>query len=255
MPLEGSIFYTYHSGGSSPPESPPLVLIHGAGGSHLHWPPELRRMPGEIVYSVDLPGHGQSGGNPEDSIGGYARKLMTWMDHLDLASTVLVGHSMGGAIAMTVALEDPERIRGLILVGSGARLRVNPQILALTGDKDLYRQATKLVTQWAFSEHADVRLMELAQKRMAEVPASVVHADFIACDHFDIMDRLLEILAPTLILCGAEDQLTPVKYSQYLAENMPHARLVVIETAGHMVMLEKPLEIVKHTHNFLQNIL
>jgi pimeloyl-ACP methyl ester carboxylesterase len=254
MPEEELIYYQCHSGGSSCLEHPPLVLIHGAGGSHLHWPPELRRMADEVVYSLDLPGHGRSGGDPEVSIEGYEHRLMIWMDQLDLESAVLVGHSMGGAIAMTIALEAPQRVQGLILVGSGARLRVHPQILALTEDKNLYPQAAALVTQWAFSEHASERMMELAQKRMAEVPASVVHADFVACDHFDIMERLGEITAPTLVLCGDQDQLTPMKYSKYLAETMPHARLVVIETAGHMVMLERPLEIVEHIRIFLQEI-
>lgn len=231
-----------------------LVLIHGAGGTHLHWPHELRRMTGEVVYSIDLPGHGGSGGNVAESVEAYAQGVTEWLDDKDLEVVVLVGHSMGGAIAMMIALEAPQRVRGLVLVGSGARLRVHPQILALTENESLYRKATELVTQWAFSEYADGRMMELAQKRMVEVPAEVVHGDFVACDHFDIMKRLGEISIPTLILCGSADQLTPVKYSHYLAENIPHARLVVIENAGHMVMLEKPLEVVKHIQQFLQTL-
>jgi len=189
------------------------------------------------------------------SIEEYAQKLVEWLDLLDLGDVVLVGHSMGGAISMMVALESPQYVRGLVLVGSGARLRVSPQILALTENEDLYQQAAELVTQWAFGSHADARMMELAQRRMAEVPARVLHADFIACDHFDVMDRLEKISAPTLVLCGDQDQMTPVKYSQYLAENISHARLVVIEDAGHMVMLEKPQEVGGHIRNFIWEII
>jgi pimeloyl-ACP methyl ester carboxylesterase len=255
MPEKGRIHYKRYDGGAPQAGHPALVLIHGAGGTHLHWPPELRRMKGEVVYSLDLPGHGGSGGEVAGSIDGYARKLEEWLELLDLEAVVLVGHSMGGAISMMAALESPQHVRGLVLVGSGARLRVSPQILALTEDEGLYRQAAELVTKWAFSSHADSRMKELAQKRMSEVPAHVLHADFVACDHFDIMERLSEISAPTLVLCGDQDQMTPVKYSQYLAENIPHTRLVVIEDAGHMVMLEKPQEIVKHIRHFIQEII
>jgi pimeloyl-ACP methyl ester carboxylesterase len=161
---------------------------------------------------------------------------------------------MGGAISLTLCLEAPHRVKGLVLVGSGAKLRVHPQILALTENDDLYQQATQLVTQWAFSASADSRLVELAQKRMGEVPAAVVHADFLACDNFDIMERLSEISVPTLVLCGVEDQMTPVKYSQYLHRHISHSQIVLIEGAGHMVMLEKPMEIARAIGGFLQNL-
>lgn len=254
MPSEIDIYYRYHRGGASQPEHPPLVLIHGAGGSHLHWPPELRRMSGETVYSLDLPGHGQSVGDPEESIEGYARRLVEWLDALTLEGVVLVGHSMGGAISLTVSLEAPHYVEGLVLVGSGAKLRVHPQLLALTEDERSYQQAAELVTQWAFSANADARMTELAQKSMAEVPAAVVHADFIACDHFDVMKRLGEISMPTLVLCGTEDQMTPVKYSQYLADHIPQSRLETVEGAGHMVMLEKPMEIVRYIGEFVREL-
>jgi pimeloyl-ACP methyl ester carboxylesterase len=254
MPFEIGIHYRYHRDGASQSEHPPLVLIHGAGGSHLHWPPEMRRMSGETVYSLDLPGHGQSVGDSEESIVGYARRLLEWLDALTLGEVVLVGHSMGGAISLTVSLEAPHRVRGLVLVGSGAKLRVHPHILALTDDDRSYQQATELVTQWAFSANADARMTELAQKRMAEVPAAVVHADFVACDNFDLMKRLGDVSMPTLVLCGTEDQLTPVKYSQFLAAHIPHSRLETVEGAGHMVMLEKPIEIARYIGEFVHEL-
>jgi pimeloyl-ACP methyl ester carboxylesterase len=254
VPEAAGFYYQHHSGGDPQGKHPPLVFIHGAGGSHLHWPPELRRMADHDVYSLDLPGHGRSGGDPERSVRGYAYRVIAWLDQLDLQDVVLVGHSMGGAISMTIVLEAPQHVLGLVLVGSGARLRVHPKILELTEDENLFRQAAALVTQWAFSDDADVRLVELANRRMAEVPAEVVHADFLACDGFDIMDRLVDISTPTLVICGEADQMTPVKYSQYLDQHIPDSRLVLIGGAGHMVMLEKPLEIVENIRGFLQRL-
>jgi pimeloyl-ACP methyl ester carboxylesterase len=66
-----------------------------------------------------------------------------------------------------------------------------------------------------------------------------------------VMERLREISTPTLVICGALDQLTPVKYSQYLAEHLPHASLAIVEDAGHMAMLERPVETARHVHDFL----
>ncbi|OGO17389.1 MAG: hypothetical protein A2Z14_04245 [Chloroflexi bacterium RBG_16_48_8] len=253
MPGQGQLHFRQHGGGASGLGHPALVLVHGAGGSSLHWPPQLRRLSGEVVYSLDLPGHAQSAGDPEKSIERYAQRLIAWLDCLELETVVLVGHSMGGAISLTVSIEAPHRIKGLVLVASGAKLRVHPQILALTDNETSYQQAVEWITQWAFSDQAEARMVELAQKRMAEVPPEVVHADFLACDHFDIMERLSEISVPTLVLCGIEDQLTPVSYSQYLVDHIPQARLVVIEGAGHMVMLEKPVEVVRQIQGFIRD--
>jgi pimeloyl-ACP methyl ester carboxylesterase len=252
LPVEAGIYYSHFSGRASPVEHLPIVLIHGAGGTHLNWPPELRRMEWAQVYGVDLPGHGRSSGNPEETIGGYARRVTKWMDALNLGAVVLVGHSMGGAISLTISMEIPDRVKGLVLVGSGAKLRVHPQILALTENEESYPQAAGLVTTWAFSTNADSDLKELALSRMAEVPARVVHADFLACDKFDMMDRLGEIRVPTLVLCGGEDQMTPVKYSRYLVDHIPDAKLELVEGAGHMLMLEKPEALAKLLRDFIK---
>jgi pimeloyl-ACP methyl ester carboxylesterase len=211
-------------------------------------------MEGWEIYAVDLPGHGDSGGNPETTISGYASRLVAWMDALELRKVVLVGHSMGGAISQSIALDYPNRVAGLVLVGSGAKLRVHPQILSLTEDEASYQQAAELVTTWAFSSETPDRLKELALSRMSAVPAHVVHADFMACDNFNIMERLSEIETPCLILCGEKDLLTPVKYSRYLEDRLPDAKLVVVPGAGHMAMLEKPEAVVAPIRAFLNRL-
>lgn len=235
-------------------EHPPLVFIHGAGGTHLHWSPTLRRMQGVEVFGIDLPGHGGSEGEPQKSIDGYARRVVEWMDVLGLEQIVLAGHSMGGAIALTISLMHPDRVAGMVLVGSGARLRVHPQILSLTAGEESFQQASELITAWAFSDRSDDRMKELALARLAEVPAHVVHADFLACDNFDIMDRLGGIDVPTLVFCGTQDQLTPVKFSRYLADHLPDSRLELIQGAGHMVMLEKPEAMLEPLRAFLSQL-
>lgn len=251
MPVEADLFYTRCEGAVSSPRLPPLVLIHGAGGTHLHWPPEIRRMKLATVYALDLPGHGQSKGQAAGSILQYAQCLSAWMDALQLGRVIPVGHSMGGAIAQIMALEMPERVAGLVLVGTGGRLRVHPQLLELTADSKGYPQAVDMIAQWAFSEHADARLLESARARYADARPETIHADFMACDHFDMMERLSDISMPVLVVCGEKDRLTPPKYSQHLTQQIPKATLAIVQDAGHMVMLEKPAEVAAHLKQFL----
>jgi pimeloyl-ACP methyl ester carboxylesterase len=161
---------------------------------------------------------------------------------------------MGGAIALSLALDYPERVRGLVLVGAGARLRVDPEILLKSESEATYLSAVALVIDWAFSPAAPKRLVELAGKRMAETRPSVLHADFLACDAFDVVDRAGEIWCPTLVICGADDRLTPPRYAQFLVSQIRRAQLEIVPEAGHMVMLEQPQAVAQSMRAFLEVI-
>lgn len=207
-------------------------------------------MPGRRVYALDLPGHGKSDPPSENSVAGYARRLHDWLEELALERALLVGHSLGGAIALHAAVAHPEKIAGLVLVGTGARLRVHPALLEITAAPERFEQAVAQVIAWAFGPDAAARLVELAHKRMLETDPRVLHLDFQACNAFDMMDQLGKVRAPTLTLCGSEDKLTPPKYSRYLAENIPDASMTVVEGAGHMVMLERPDQVASALADF-----
>jgi pimeloyl-ACP methyl ester carboxylesterase len=253
MPVSGNLYYTLHCERDS--ESPPLVLIHGAGGSHLYWPPEIRRLRGYCVYALDLPGHGKSSTlDGQQSIEGYAHHVIQWLDALQLRRAVLIGHSMGSAIALLLALDQTETVVGLGLIGAGARLRVLPQILNFATDPTTFYKATDLLVSHSFNASAPARLVELASRRLAETRQSVLYGDLVACDRFDVMDRLGSISQPTLVLCGADDQMTPLRFSQFLSSSIPEARLEVIPGAGHMVMLEKPGQVAESLFSFLKDL-
>ena len=252
MPTPTNLYYFSH--GEQNVSRPPIVLIHGAGGTHLHWSPQSRRIPGQRIYALDLPGHGKSGGLGSQSVADYARSVVEFLDALGFNQAVIVGHSMGSAIALTLALDHPRRVAGLGLVGSGARLRVASAILEGSSSAETFPAVVKLINDLEFGPYVNPRMKELAAQRMLEIRPSVLHGDFSACNQFDVMARLGEIKTPTLILCGAEDQLTPVKYSEYLQSHIAGARLVAFPGAGHMVMLEEPIAVAKELGEFVDGI-
>ncbi|HEY6006269.1 MAG TPA: alpha/beta fold hydrolase [Anaeromyxobacter sp.] len=230
---------------SAPPGAagPPLVLVHGAGGTHRHWPEEVRALPGRRVLAFDLPGHGASPGPSLASIGAYARSVLAVLDALEIASAVLAGHSMGGAIAMTLALEAPSRVAGLALVGTGAKLRVSRFVLDATADPAALAASAGTMCDYAFGPLAGASLrQEFTEGLLAGAPG-VAHGDFGACDAFDVMARVGEIRAPTLVVCGSEDRLTPPKYAELLRDRIPGARLELVPGAGHMVTVEAPARV------------
>src|SRR5512143_1687780 len=192
----------------------PLLLLHGAGGSRLHWPEALRELADRRVIAVDLPGHGRSPLPGERSVGAYGRRVLALLDALQLSAAVLAGHSMGGAIALTLALQAPSRVAGLVLVGTGARLRVTHAVLEATADPARAAQAAQGMVEWSFAPGASPAVVApFVEHFLANAPG-VAHDDFAACDAFDVMARLGEVEAPALVICGEEDRLTPPKYAE-----------------------------------------
>jgi len=250
IPVHGErIFYIHRAPAAT--HLPPVVLIHGAGGIHRHWLPEVQGV-GAVTraWALDLPGHGRSEGRGRDTIAGYVEVIRGLLDALSLDRAIIGGHSMGGAIAQMFALSCPDRCAGLILTATGARLRVLPAILdGLLSD---FEATVGLVGEYAYGPDTPPELLRLARQEMLRNDPQVFHDDFLACDNFDVMDHLGEITAPTLILCGTADRLTPPRYSQYLRERIAGSSLTFIEGAGHMVMLERPAEMNQAITRFLQ---
>lgn len=228
---------------------PVLIPVHGSGGSGAHWPETIRRLPIASVFTPDLPGHGRSTGNGRNSVPDYADIIDAFVAALKLKTVILMGHSLGGAIAMALALRSPPRLSGLILVGTGARLRVTRAILeGLLSDR---AAAVDVICELLFGPDAPQSLIERIRKEMLTIAPSVIHGDFTACDQFDMMDRIGKIRLPCLVISGAEDRLTPPGYGEYLCNHIPGARHVVINGAGHMVALEKSKEFVQAVTDFI----
>ncbi len=231
----------------------PIVFVHGAASSHLVWGAQVRAL-GEIARAVaiDLPGHGRSDPPGRNTIAGYCDAILGLLDAFEFDCAVIVGHSMGGAIAQTLALSHPDRVAGLGLIGTGARLRVLDAIL--NGVLDDFDATAQIVVDNSYAANLSPVMRERAIAEFRACPAQVTHGDFVACNGFDIMARVAEIRVPTVVICGKEDRMTPYKYSEFLASKIANARLTLVDNAGHSVMIEQAEAVNRALKEFVSNL-
>jgi pimeloyl-ACP methyl ester carboxylesterase len=224
-----------------------LVFIHGAGGSRMSWQLQLHHF--RDAQAISLPGHPEGSGY--ETIEEYVKWVEEYLQRNVGRGAVLVGHSMGGAIAIEYALRNSD-LKGLVLVATGARLRVRQDILSKILED--YEEASKLIAGMSVSPSCDPIVVERIAKEMLNVNPKVTYGDFAACNGFDRMAEVGDIHTQVLVICGADDQLTPPKYSEYLHEKIRNSRLVVIPGAGHSVMLEKHREFNEALEAFLVSL-
>ncbi|HDD61557.1 MAG TPA: alpha/beta hydrolase [Chloroflexi bacterium] len=253
MPYLADLYYQAYQ--ADDPNRKTLILIHGAGGDHLSWPTQLRRLSGYRVYTPDLPGHGKSRGHGLQRIPAYGETVLEWIRELRLPKVILAGHSMGGAIALWLAINHPELLHGLVLMSSGSTLPVNLSLIEELATQVGFPTAVDNIMRWSFSPRIEPALVENVRKHMLKLRPSVVAGDFRACDRFDLSKRLDQVAVPTKILVGDEDKMTPIRFSEELAEGIQDAELDVIQGAGHMLPLEQPDGVAKTVRGFMDKVL
>ena len=226
-----------------------LIFTHGSGGCKEVWHYQTRHFP--EADAISLPGHPY--GEPCTSIDSYVDWLRGYIRDKGYYDVVLAGHSLGGAIALLYALKHPEDLKGLILIGSGARLRVSTMYLGMLeqakGNRNIFEDFFRKSYEVIESE-----LRGVLQRKALEGDPAVLLNDMLCCDRFDIMDRVHEIRLPTLTLCGSEDIMTPPKYTKYLASKIEGAREVIIEGGTHMVFAEQPIVVNQAIEDYLSSL-
>ncbi len=233
-------------------EHPVVLLIHGAAGTRLDWSAELRRLPNAGVIAVDLPGHGKSPLPGRTSITDYAADIVALLDALHLPQAVIVGHSMGGAIAQTLALDYAARVQGIALIATGAKIPIHPDILNYAVSDPA--RIAQLITGWSWVSGADAASLQTSTASILQIPPAVMHGDFVACAGFDSRPRLPEINVPTLVIGAELDQMLPPKFSQFLHANIAGSNFVMVENAGHKLILEQPKIVAGAVQNWIDQI-
>jgi pimeloyl-ACP methyl ester carboxylesterase len=214
-----------------------LVFVHGSGGDSSVWERQLEALGNEFnIIAVDLPGHGRSGGAGEEDVFRYAEWIRKVMESIPMEKPVLVGHSLGAAISIALALTCDDMLSGIVIVGGGARMPVNQMVF--DGIKSNYSEFVALSPNFAVHRKNRERLRGFLTENFSEIDPSVFYNDFISCDRFDVTEKLGQIRLPTLIICGEDDKLMPPKFSSHLHDNISNSRLVLIPECGHFFMME-----------------
>jgi len=234
-------------------DRPSLVFVHGAGGSAADWPyrwrqsgtPLSRGEPRWITdyprYFLDLPGHGRSEPPARTSIDAYAEDVIAFTQAAGIARALVVGHSMGGAIALAIGLMKPANLVGLAILGGGPAMPVSDAIL--DGLRAHFPQTVGMIMQFSWRKETRPIQRQVATQHMLAAGPAVVHGDFAACNRFDVRQRLAEIDTPALVIGAAGDRMMPLAQSKALAAGMPAAQLAVIEESGHFMVIERTNEV------------
>lgn len=240
-----SIFYLE----VAPPHHEGTILcLHGAGGRSRHFAYQLS-LAQELnrrVIALDLPGHGHSGGKPLPTIDDYAGFVQDFIVRLALSPVSFIGHSMGSAVALTVAAANPALVKDLVLIGTAKQFKVAPWLLESLekGERPLS------FVELAYHKGIDPKILAQAKEEFTQTPVEVLLTDFLACRAFTF-EPAGPLSSDCLLLFGEEDRLTPVKYVQPLRDLLPRHRLSLIPDAGHMVMIEQPESTNREICNFL----
>ncbi len=233
---------------------PALVCIHGSADNHHVYDRLLDALPGRERFAINLPGRAGTDGPPLPSVAQMEPFLSRFIESQVDGDYLVVGHSLGGAVAIEHALASPsERLEGIVLLATGARLRVHPMILQLFGQVS---ETGKLppTPPGLYEPGVDPALVDEASHARELTPIATGGLDWRAADGFDRMQDLAKISVPALIIAGTNDMLTPPKYAEYMAAQIPTNELHIIEGAGHMLVAERAAQLAEWIEGFIERV-
>lgn len=237
------------------------IFIHGAGSNRDFWREQQAAFP--AGHYLNLPGHtaarDTSRGEGKQSISEYADWVDRYASIAGLRDAVLIGHSMGGAIALSLALRRLPWIHALVLVGTGARLPIPGELLQML--RENYHAAVDYIVERSFAPDTG-ELMTYAKRarrngvrrQLLRTSPQVTLGDYLACAQFDVTSRLNDIRLPALCMVGSEDRMVAPLYSEHLHAGIKGSRLEIVEGAGHMLPLENPEEFNRFVSEFLEAV-
>lgn len=227
-----------------------LVFVHGAGGSSQFWQSQTAGFKNRVnTVAIDLPGHGRTEGPARGRVEDYAQAVIELTQGIDIPNPIPCGLSLGGAITLQLLLDHPDLFKAGILINTGAKLKVSPEIIELL-EKD-FKGYLEMIGELVASKSMDSKILSLFKDQTAHCNPEVILEDFQACNRFDVMQRLSAIALPVLVVSAKDDRLAPPKYGEFLKDQIPNANWVLIAGAGHILPMEKPEELNSAIKNFL----
>jgi pimeloyl-ACP methyl ester carboxylesterase len=234
------------------PSLPTIVLLHGAGFDHTAWALHSRWFAhhGYGVLAPDLPGHGRSSGAPLSTIVEMADWTAALLDSAGIATARLIGHSMGSLVALETAARHPARVSALSLIGTAAAMTVGPDLLRAAEAND--HTAIDMVSIWGLGFQAELGgslapglwMHSGAQRVLEQCRPGVLFSDLSACNAYqNALAAAAQIAIPATLILGERDMMTPARAGKALAAALPNSRTVMLRGAGHMMMAERPDEL------------
>ena len=228
---------------------PTVLLVHGAGMNHTVWVLQTRYFAhhGHNVLAVDLPGHGRSEGPALTSIGDMADWLSRLLDVAGVEAAAIVGHSMGSLIAIEFSARHPERVTTVALLSTAAPMAVSKELLSAAKAND--HDAIDMITVWGHGPGAQLGghkapglwMTGSAERLLEQAADGVLYIDLSACNSYQGgLEAASRVQCPVLMVMGRDDRMTPPRAARGLIDAIPGAQTVMIEGCGHLMMIEKP---------------
>ena len=263
--VRGYATYYYYIGKTTLPDVVPdlsrgrkLLMIHAAGSNGHAWHHQYEGL-GEkhSLVALDLPGHGRSGGvEALPSVQDYTDFVVAFLDALKIDQAVIVGRSMGGAIAMDLAYRYPNRVQGLVLIATAAKFNIQPEVIETWRNVTMGRTGQPF-TNLGYSPKTIAEKPEIIREGWGEqirTDPRTRWGDIVACTKVDLREKISAIIEPALIIAGKDDQTTPPSDAEFIKSRIRNARLEVIADAAHNVTTERPDEVNAAISKFLAEL-
>lgn len=251
---QGNVHYEVYGRGK------PVILLHGWLGSWGLWQQTMADLGGSYrTYALDFWGFGESGRKRVTyDVQDFVSLVDQFMEQLGIASAPLVGHSMGGTVSLSLAIQYPQRVRKVVVVGSpivGSSLAFPLKLAGYRGIAFLlfnmmgpFRLVMRMLDPFICR---DPRFPEMMDRDLSRTTVESFLLSIASLRRTDLRPKLNEIKIPVMGIFGDRDNIVHPRQWQPLLEGVPHAKIITWEKAQHFVMLDKPREFMESLKSFL----
>jgi len=263
--VQGCATYYYYAGQTTLPDVTPdfsrgrkIIMVHGAGSNGHSWHNQVDHLGrAHSPIAIDLPAHGRSSGvEGLKTVQEYSDFVVAFLDALGIGSAVIAGRSMGGAIAMDMAMRYAGRVEAIVPVVTAAKFNIESKRIQALRDVALGRSAQAFVT-FGYSPATVKDRFEIVREGWMEqiqTDPRVRYTDMVACTQCDIREQISKIDKPALIMAGVHDPITTPDDAKLIHESLRGSKLRLIDDAGHHLPNEQPAETNSAIESFLSEL-